>query len=420
MHGPVGVTTTGPMRTRRGGFVLMAALAAGATLTAHGWFAAPAGTWRTGDHPQVLAALAGLLLLAAFAARPWRRVTATQCVVPMVAFAAAASGALGALVATLLIAWSAVVSGRLLLARLGDVADRDCLLVGIAAFGTIVGILVHWPVNHGLVYCALVAAPLLVGWRHAREFAGRAIAWCGAERPCGPASFALQLAGGAVASLHVLTALMPEVGFDALAMHLLVPLRVARDHVWRFDFDNYVWTLMPMLGDWIYTLGCVLAGEAAARLLNAGATLLLARLVHDLAQWAGAGALAARAAALLFLSTPLVLSESGSLFIDSLWTSLLLGGAFALLRAVVRREDVEPRASDLVVAGIALGGALAAKAVTMMALPVLGIVTLARVRGLPLRRLAGTTTVAALAAAAIGCVPYAYAWMASGNPVFPF
>jgi hypothetical protein len=312
------------------------------------------------------------------------------------------------------------VLGRLLLARFGDVADRDCLLAGVAAFGTVLGILVHWPVNHGLVYCGLVALPLVIGWRHARETGARAIAWCTAERTDGLGSFALQLAIAAVACLHGLAALMPEVGFDALAMHLLVPLRIARDHVWQFDFDNYVWTLMPMLGDWIYTLGCVLAGEPAARLLNAGATLLLARLVHDLARQAGASDLAARAAALLFLSTPLVLSESGSLFIDSLWTCLLLGGALALLRCVVRGADVEPRGSDVVVAGITLGAALAAKAVTMMALPVLGLVALAGVRRWPLRRLAGATAAAVLAAAAIGSVPYAYAWIASGNPVFPF
>jgi 4-amino-4-deoxy-L-arabinose transferase-like glycosyltransferase len=420
VHGRDGVTAGGTTRSHGAGIALTAAVAAGVAATAHGWFRAPAGTWRTGDHLQLLAAVAGLLLVLTLVTRRRACVTPTQCMIPLAAFAAAASAALGALVAMLLIAWSAVVFGRLLLTRFGAVNDRDALLAGLAAFGTIVGILVHWPINHGYVYCALVATPLLVGRRHALEFAGRVLAWCCSERTDGLASIALQLAVAAVASLHVLAALMPEIGFDALAMHLLVPLRVVRDHVWQFDFGNYVWALMPMLVDWVYTLACMLGGEASARLVNAGATLLLAKLVHDLARWAGAGDLAARAAALLFLSTPLALSESGSLFIDSLWTCLLLGGAMALLRALVRGEGVEPRAGDVVVAGITLGGALAAKAVTMMVLPVLGIVALAGARRWPWRRLAGAAAVAAMAAVAIGAVPYAYAWIASGNPVFPF
>ena len=33
---------------------------------------------------------------------------------------------------------------------------------------------------------------------------------------------------------------------------------------------TYVWAVMPMLGDWLFSVGYMLGGETAARLINVG------------------------------------------------------------------------------------------------------------------------------------------------------
>ena len=69
---------------------------------------------------------------------------------------------------------------------------------------------------------------------------------------------------GALVLLYLTMAFLPELSHDPLAMHLFAPSHVAANQSWNFDPELYVWTFMPMLADWSYTIGYVLAGEAAA------------------------------------------------------------------------------------------------------------------------------------------------------------
>ncbi|MCK5945422.1 MAG: phospholipid carrier-dependent glycosyltransferase, partial [Planctomycetes bacterium] len=340
----------------------------------------------------------------------------------LVAVIAIATGQLGAVAAVLLLMWSAAALGRLVLARLAAVTDLECLLVGLALYGTIVGLLVHLPVNYVGSYAAMLATPLLVRHRDAARMARDC--WQGlrtrSERPLLP-----RLAGAAIAALvavHLCVALMPEAGYDALVTHLLLPERIAWDHVWAFDVDRYVWAVMPMMGDWLYTIGYMLADEAGARLVNVGCIVLVATLVARCVRWAGGDRTGETVAVLLYLSTPLTLTESSSLFIESVWTSLLLGGALAVCRAACGDDADQPggRGRHLAVGGLLLGGALASKAVSFMVLPVLFVVLVAGWRRWLRRACAGALVVGGLGFVALGCVPYLRAWLWTGNPVFPF
>ncbi len=38
-------------------------------------------------------------------------------------------------------------------------------------------------------------------------------------------------------------------------MHLLIPAYLETKHQWSFDVTTYAWAAMPMLGDWIFSLG---------------------------------------------------------------------------------------------------------------------------------------------------------------------
>ena len=132
-----------------------------------------------------------------------------------------------------------------------------------------------------------------------------------------------------IATAHWLMVLKPEISADGLAMHLATADGIAWKHSFRFDVAHNVWAVMPMGGDWCFTIAYVIGGEFAARLLNlaflgitAGLLFLTCRrfLERSPALWITA----------LFLTTPLVQLVTGSLFIENILTAILFGGAASL------------------------------------------------------------------------------------------
>jgi hypothetical protein len=310
------------------------------------------------------------------------------------------------------LALSAFTLGRLLLRDTG-VAVTDSLLVGIVVAATVLGLLVHWPVNNAGTWGLLFALPLAVGWRHVRGLCPT----FSLPASAGVHQYLLYCAISAAAMLHVLVGLMPEVGHDALVTHLFVPAHVAHHQAWHFDARTYVWALMPMFVDWLYTAGYLFAGETGARMINVGGILLLASLVQRLAQWAGANRIGASWAVLLLLVTPLTFLESSSLFVESIWSALVVGGTLALLRLHAKPANGR---TDIMLAAVLLGGAVAAKALTFTVLPVLVLMMLVCARRWFTRELMPVAGFALLVFVFLGAIPYAKAYVLTGNPVFPF
>ena len=217
--------------------------------------------------------------------------------------------------------------------------------------------------------------------------------------------------------MHLVVALMPERGHDALVTHLLLPANVAWAHSFGFDVDTYVWAVMPLLADWLYTIGHVLAGESAARLVNLGCILLLARLVYEVALWAGSRPNGALWAVLLLLVTPLTFAESSSMFIESAWSCFVVGGALALLRLIGQPGEA---GLQLRLGGAMLGAALATKAVTFTVLPALALLLVLGVRRWLREGLRSGLIPGAVAFTVVGSLPYVRAYVITGNPVFPF
>lgn len=321
-------------------------------------------------------------------------------------------GAALPLVAVALLALSAFALGHLIL-RGARVAATDSLLVGIVVIGSVLGLLVHFPVNNAGTWGLLFALPLVFGWRHVRDLLP-SLAKHGSE---GRHAFLLNCAISGAVVLLMLVALMPEIGHDALVTHLFVPAHVAHHQSWHFDARIYAWAVMPMFVDWLYTAGYLFAGETGARLVNLGGILLMAALVRRLGLWAGASRIGATWAALLLLVTPLTFLETSSLFVESLWSAMLLGGTLALLRLLSTPACAR---TEILLVGILLGGTLAAKALTFTVLPVLALLALFGVRRWFSRELASVTGLALVVMLAIGAVPYVTAFVLTGNPVFPF
>jgi hypothetical protein len=284
---------------------------------------------------------------------------------------------------------------------LGRIVRRDAnapasILLGLAAWMFVIWLALHFPINTPTVYAFAMAIPYLIvapTWTR-RNFT------LIKPSPEG-VGFALVVF---FLLAYWLIELKPETSADALSMHLALPMAVAHDHRWAFDFHQYTWALIPSAGDCIFTATYLLGGETAARLTNLGLLVLIVAMVYQASrQWL---------AAALFASTPLVFLVTGSLFVENVWAAMILGAVLALIRY---GDNGKP--SEIRTAGVLFGSALATKVIAAVFLAPAALVAV----WWTLRRKQFSSLVTASALLVVFAVsPYAYAWIKSGNPLFPF
>lgn len=318
-----------------------------------------------------------------------------------------------------LFACSATMLGRTISHVLGGRHDSPLInfALGAGIFGTVVGLLAHFPVNYPGVYWVGLLLPMIIQRQHLAMVVSQ-LTPPGSRLPPEKPDLALETTLGAVVFIHFFVALMPEVGADALATHLFVPGHLATRHEWAFDPSMYVWAVMPMLGDWVFSIAYMLGGESATRTLNVLFILALALSIRSLVLWAGGGNRGAAVGAILFLSTPLVFTESSSLFIESVWTVFVIGGVVLVLQAAFDKTN---DSRDLVLAGLLFGFAMAAKLITVTILPAAALALAVRARHNMANANTGRNLAIGVAAfLCAGSIPYVTAALSTGNPVFPF
>ena len=287
-------------------------------------------------------------------------------------------------------------------------------LLGLSVYTFAVSIAAHWKVNYSWGYLTALAVPLIANGPRAVAFVARVPALM---RPANlrPAE---QLAAGAlvfVLAAHWLVTLQPEVGPDALAVHLAVPDSVAWLHRFSFDVNERLWAVMPMNGDWCFTLCYMLGGEPAARLFNfvllIGIVTLLISAIRKWLPLAPALFLAA-----LFLATPLVQLVTGSLFVENLWALLCLGA----LISIDRYRDCDD-SRYLYLAFVLLGASAATKfGALAFAAPIILISAWILWKKPEPRGRLRQALLAALCFAAFAAPPYVGAFVKTGNPAFPY
>ncbi len=328
------------------------------------------------------------------------------------------TGTLWPLLVTIGFAFASFVVGNYILSFLR--IDKEYLsginsfLTGVGFYGTGAGLLAHFPVNYPGLYGIALVVPIILG----RRLIYAAVQSLGKFLVPSPKYRFLDLAIVVFALLHFLVSLMPEVGHDALMMHLFVPGQMAINHEWGFDVVTYAWAVIPMLGDWLYSIGYLLAGETAARFINTGFVFVLCWLIRDLVIWAGGNALGTRWGVLLFLSTPLAFLESSSAFIEPVWTAFIVAGALSVFKIIGSNDNKQK--PFLLLAGLFFGLGLAAKAVSFTILPVFSLLLLFRWRTWAKFNLRGTIGLGVILFLVFGSIPYLTAWWMTGNPVFPF
>lgn len=266
-------------------------------------------------------------------------------------------------------------------------------LFGLGSWIFAVMLTAAWPIHYRWLYWLLPLVPISIAARQGW------LRW-----PALPEARSRRETAALAAALfpltcHWLVALKPEASSDGLAMHAVIAARMAAAHAWPFDPGEFAWALMPMGGDWAWSIAWQLGGEACARLLNASLLALIAWMLRRrLKGWTGALIVAA------FLATPLVQHVTGSLFIENVVAALILG---ALL--MFRQRRTAWWLGGCFLCGVAMASKFGALA---FAVPLL---VLAAVRA-PWRRAAA----GCILALTVGSVPYVNAWARTGNPLFPY
>ena len=315
----------------------------------------------------------------------------------------------------LLFVFSATILGRLVF---GDTVEaRLAFLAGVAFWMLAITFTAHLPIHYPATYLTALALPIALGyrgsWRLAREWMDRlrpTRRWTASEYV---ALTMLVFLAGAL----WLIVLKPEVSTDGLAMHMAIAADMAMRHAFTFDFRKFVWALMPMGADWCYAAVWMLGGEYASRLLNFAMLISVAVLLFHAARQFVSLAVAIFLTA-LFLSTPMVLLVTGSMFVENFVAAMLLSGMIALWR-FHETAGVRYLLLTALLLGASLGMKLGALAAVLFILPFFG----AAVAG-SWRRLGSKAAVLVPVAVAIfvcvAALPYMNAWMRTGNPIYPF
>jgi hypothetical protein len=378
------------------------------------WSSTSSADWNVKGSYSVFVIFSALAVEIVSRALKIGRLTSTAVITGVIAVI---FGAIWPLVVVVLFVLASYVVGSAILSILK--VDRNNLpvisvfLLGSGAYGSAISLLAHYPVNYPGLYGLALLLPVLIGRRFIVDllvslwscrYQSREFRW-------------LDLAIGVMVLLHFAVALMPEVGHDALAMHLFVPSHLASRHQWGFDVTYYVWAVMPMMGDWIFSIGYMLAGETGSRLVNAGFVFVVAWVLRDLVLWGGGNASGARWAVLIFLVTPLTFTISSSLFIESVWLAFVVAGSLHFFRFLSSEYS---QRENFLAAAILLGYGLAAKAVTFTILPVLLLLMVIRYRIWYEYKFFRFFMIGILLFVVVGGIPYVTAWQLTGNPLFPF
>ena len=371
------------------------------------------------DFYGVLAIYFAAVALAMVTARLFRlRFFATALV--LVVAITLATGNFGALLAVsaLLCACVALGDGLAKLMKLKHWSSiEERLLIGAGIYGTIISVIAFFPVNYPGVYALAIAAPIVWMRRPLVRRLRLALAFSRAPREKPLRLDLVRLATFGVIVIHLLVSLLPEVGADGVGVHMLIPSTLFAQAHWGFDPHQYVWSVTTMLANWLFAIGYMLAGETSAKLIHFAFTLVLARQSFVLARWAGAGR-HARWAPLLLLTSPIVYTETSSLYNDVVWSCFLVAGSMAIFRFAFNPGQYARH--NLIYGAATFGFALATKALTLLYIPVLTLVLLYRIRSLFSARLALASIAAVVIFLISAAPPYATAFLVTGNPVFPF
>jgi len=290
----------------------------------------------------------------------------------------------------------------------------DFILIGIGLIGTFVGLIAHTKYNFPGTYGIILMLPIFLQRKYISSLFLRF-----SSRP--KEKYKFNFTNMAIQSLLViyfLYSLMPETGHDALATHLFIPAFISYKHEWGFNPELYVWSVTPMLGDWIYSISYMLGGEVASKLVTFMFICILAYLIEQLTQWAAAKKNIENISSLLFLSTPLVFLECKQAFIDSIWAAFVMASFIKFSSFFFSQKKDILSGSKFFAFYNAF--AFQTKAVSFTSqLAIFPLIIYDILTKKSYKKYANFFLYALIATLIIGFIPYYTAYIKTGNPVFP-
>ena len=310
--------------------------------------------------------------------------------------------------------------GSLLLGRTKSdsvAVDVCATLLGTGVYVFLMTLIARVAVNYSLAWGILLSIPVAADIRRvSRRLAGWAsrIASVELRSPWERISFALLVF---ILGAQWFVAMLPEVSADGLAMHLAIPMNIAANHRMTFEPARYLWSVMPMGADWLYTIVFLLGGEYAARILNFAMLLVIVALVYRATRrWVTPAAGFLLAASLV--ATPVVQYVTGALFVENYLVALVLG----FMTAIWHFGETGNR--KLLYVAMATGGAAMATkygalVFILLALPFAGAGIARHRKSLGVKP--ATVCAIALLLLVVTTLPtYLIAYEKTGNPIFPF
>ncbi|HVE50550.1 MAG TPA: hypothetical protein VNG69_13160 [Casimicrobiaceae bacterium] len=357
-----------------------------------------------------VALLAALLFI--FVVLRFPRHAAAATFVTAVLVAAALIGPGPVLCVALLVA-AAYAAGSFVVAWVDERNNLPAAIVTLIGVALSIGVFEmtsRLRIHYAPVHAALALLVIALGFGHLRAAVMRMrsalVTTIGATKT----ERAWIVLAGVVATIHIVVAAKPEVGYDASTMHLQLAELIAAKHAFREGVDRYLWATMPLGAGYTFASAFMLGGEATARALNLTYGVIVCMLIRRFAL-SGATREFALAVTVLFASMPLWLLVTGSLFSETLWVALLMGTLVVTTRPTNK--------SWLPALALLAGGAMATKVISVVwLLPLAFFVAFAARKSMP--PITRRTAFLIALGLTIGAWPYVVAWITTGNPVFPF
>ena len=281
------------------------------------------------------------------------------------------------------------------------------LMAGMACLMALVGWLLPFPIHHRAAY--LIAALVLVvaRWRALREIGREASATLRGALSANPGWSILLIGATTIASLGLW---LPSLNYDDNAVHLILPAQLLADGYYRLDVQTQSWAVAPWANNVLHAIAAVFAGQESRASVALLWLLLGISGAWRLARAVGASSPVALAAAAVFAAQPLTGYFTTTMQVDGASTAVLLH------LAAVAAMPVHSRPGAAVI-GLLAGLLLALKTSNLVyCLPLLVWLVVSLPGGTRARWL-GTFVLCLLPVAASS---YAYAWLVTGNPLFPF
>jgi hypothetical protein len=345
-------------------------------------------------------------------------------------------GVAALVLSTTLVVWAAFLGARL--ARAAEGIERALAVATLTGVGVIVCSLIAGLVGaYTPLGLTVTAAVLAATAALAHRVLLGSLPWPSSPRlpMLQPWQIALTvLAALALAWRVVLALVLPPFAYDALTYHVTAIAHWVESDTIGANTYSFCCARYPSNGELLDSWLAVFSrSDTLVDASQVAATLLGALAVAALARWLGVTPGGAVAAGALFVTTPIVLTQANTPYVDVTFVAFLLASAAFLVRFLdadpfgtdktARRSQLQP--GLLVLSGLAAGVAFGAKHFALPAVGVLSALLVAHVVVARARRRLGTgrgmllVVIFASCCILVGGSWYLRSWIDTRNPVWP-